>query len=457
MCGFLFCSFDISDADITKSDFTVRRRGPDGKNIVRANGCTYVHYLLHITGEMTEQPIVSATGEEFLLYNGEIYNYKSLGDFKSDGQSILAAYQARAGASSSSASWINDLDGEFGGIIHAPSQDRLVIFRDAFGTKPVYMAMDSRGIAISSYLSQLSGLGFKQFLKVPINGTTDIDLNAKSGAVTPYRVFDVRQHKDSYDDWCDAFYEAVRKRTDNDRIKYFIGLSSGYDSGLIAAVLNESGTQYNSYSIKAAEDVGVMKSRAKLVAHNEFMHLTQSEYDSQQAFLIANCEPYDSPPRATRHNGYSLLKDKGAVGTGIICEKATSAGCRVYISGQGSDEIISDYGHNGLPAPGFLHATIAGKFPPDLSTVFPWENFFSGTQEEFLAKDEHVGGTYGIETRYPFLDFSVVQEFLWLSPDLKNRCYKAPIDHMLTKLNFPMARAGLMSKVGFRANSGFKR
>ena len=31
-----------------------------------------------------------------------------------------------------------------------------------------------------------------------------------------------------------------------------------------------------------------------------------------------------------------------------------------------------------------------------------------------LMKEEMVAGSYGIETRYPYLDRFVIQEFLWL-------------------------------------------
>ena len=40
--------------------------------------------------------------------------------------------------------------------------------------------------------------------------------------------------------------------------------------------------------------------------------------------------------------------------------------------------------------------------------------------EMYIAKEEYVAGAFGIETRYPFLDVQVVQEFLWLLPELKN-------------------------------------
>ena len=45
------------------------------------------------------------------------------------------------------------------------------------------------------------------------------------------------------------------------------------------------------------------------------------------------------------------------------------------MSGHGSDEIYSDYGFLGYPIPGFEHCDIAGYYPSDLKTCFPWKNF----------------------------------------------------------------------------------
>jgi hypothetical protein len=108
---------------------------------------------------------------------------------------------------------------------------------------------------------------------------------------------------------------------------------------------------------------------------------------------------------------------------------------KIYLSGSGADEIFSDYGFNGVKF--YNHSTIGGHFPDDLSTVFPWKNFFRNTQRAYLMKEEHVAGAYGIEGRYPFLDKQVVQEFLWLSADLKNSEYKSPLAFYLKTNNFP--------------------
>ena len=56
---------------------------------------------------------------------------------------------------------------------------------------------------------------------------------------------------------------------------------------------------------------------------------------------------------------------------------------------------------------------------------------------DYLMKEEIIGGAYGIEARYPFLDFEVVQEFLWLAPEIKNRNYKNVITSMIQDHGYP--------------------
>jgi hypothetical protein len=66
--------------------------------------------------------------------------------------------------------------------------------------------------------------------------------------------------------------------------------------------------------------------------------------------------------------------------------------------------------------------------------------------ESYIAKEEYVAGSYGIESRYPFLDLNVVQEFLWLKPELKNLHYKSVLYYYLTKNNYPFTEN---EKIGF--------
>ena len=66
-----------------------------------------------------------------------------------------------------------------------------------------------------------------------------------------------------------------------------------------------------------------------------------------------------------------------------------------------------------------------------------WKNFYNGSQELYLSKEESTTGAFGLEGRYPFLDRDLVQEFLWLLPELKNSKYKAPLANYMQDHNYP--------------------
>ena len=75
---------------------------------------------------------------------------------------------------------------------------------------------------------------------------------------------------------------------------------------------------------------------------------------------------------------------------------------------------------------------------------------------DFAYKDESVGGSYGIEVRYPFLDRRLVQSFLNIEASLKNEKYKAPLYHYLTSNKYSFSE-GTGSKVGFRATANLRK
>ena len=116
----------------------------------------------------------------------------------------------------------------------------------------------------------------------------------------------------------------------------------------------------------------------------------------------------------------------------MICEDAKKTGAKIYLSGQGADEIFSDYS---TQEP--LHGTIRGNYS---GVREKWVNFDRGFQRNFLSKEERIPGAWGIEARYPFLDRFVVQEFLWLNDELKNCEYKQCLAQRLRMNNFPFVK-----------------
>ena len=80
------------------------------------------------------------------------------------------------------------------------------------------------------------------------------------------------------------------------------------------------------------------------------------------------------------------------------------------LSGQGADELYSDHGFNGIKFS--QDSSLAGAYPDDLNTAFPWANLFGGVNQCYLLKDEMMTRIHSMEGRYPSLDKYVFQEFL---------------------------------------------
>ena len=57
MCSFIFTSKNVDD--LGRINFYNKFRGPDKTNQVNINDYTFIHNLLSITGEFTNQPFVN--------------------------------------------------------------------------------------------------------------------------------------------------------------------------------------------------------------------------------------------------------------------------------------------------------------------------------------------------------------------------------------------------------------
>jgi len=220
----------------------------------------------------------------------------------------------------------------------------------------------------------------------------------------------------------------------------FVSLSSGYDSGLICGILNQLHINYDTIILNNhRENMGTIEQRMLLNSTNMNLMIT-----------------WDNTNTKNIYKNHLLINAEENVGTGSDCiassyimDTAHKYKYRVHISGHGVDEIISDY------YGGKFSSNFKGKFPANLNKIFPtdasdttskWQNFYNGLMKGNLNREEVIGGLYSIETRFPFLDKNVVQEFLWLHESLKNRYYKAPLKMYLDKLLYPYDQG---KKIGF--------
>lgn len=449
MCSFLFLKTARRPDDhiLREANRIASDRGPDATDVVfledaSGNSLTFLHNLLDISGGTHHQPVVSGeTGNRLLLlFNGEIYNFSELSNVSADTLCILPGYEQNQEVLGSK------MDGEFAALLYDERQQSVTLFVDPFMTKPVYFGWSESGsdFGIATCASSLTGCRLNRVEMARPNSVYRFRLLSQRAVMeerNDIHGFDLTQHKTNYEDWISAFLTAVEKRARHGAHQPIVFLSSGYDSGAICLALNLLGIAYDTMTIEAGEDRKIIADR---INQNRKASCRQAfrfaGLNDTQRFRIADdiqtrVEPFQYQHEDLPGHVSTLQTDGGALGAWFLAEQARNVNRLINLSGSGADEILSDYGIAGRKI--YHHSEFGGLFPEDLEAFFPWRKFYDDTQRSYLFKDEYILGRHGIEGRYPFLDKRVVQEFLWLTPQLKNAAYKAPLDYFLRKHDYP--------------------
>ena len=445
MCGFIttISRNEISRSDILKANKYISSRGPDQTNRLsfQKDGYFYdsIHNLLDISSSSISQPIFSDL-KNLLLFNGEIY-YPN--NNKPD---TLNLYNELINNNLSD--YLKNARGEYAICTINIENKSINIFTDLIGTKPIYFGIREDSISISSYKSAISHLLFDEIKEVPPNKKIEIEYSDIGHPEITYEDFfnlDLNQFIPTYDSWIEAFKISVKERSVHFKSKICVPLSSGYDSGAICCVLNKLGIPYSTVTVGNSESKVILKKRISInkkyscIKHYQIPPLTKKDSKKISLFLqekLGNIK-YNHKDKE-QEDAIMLHEDGGAIGLAILCKFMSSKGFNVIISGGGADEIISDYGFNGIKI--YSHSQFGGKFPKNLETIFPWKKFYGDSQRSYLKKDEMIAGLYGIEGRYPFLDLKVIQEFLNLKSELKNEKYKSCISELLEREKYPYAK-----------------
>lgn len=453
MCG-IFYTFSRNNEIIkkyisTKKDLIapLYSRGPDylgervGKNYVAA------HTLLSITGYM-EQPV--ETDRYIVLFNGEIYN-----DFKN--------YNARYGDTEFLVKFLekngpykwSDLDGEFAIVVFDKKQNNLTFVTDPFNTKPLYYQVTEDTIIVSTFKGIVKNFGLSSGIirRVPTNTCITFSLETltavKQSIVTEFDF--CNQFKEDFESWNKAFSNAIKKRSTNLKHGLFVPLSSGHDSGAIVAELVNQGINFKCFMSNLEEDKNVYDARRKLLESSgieiEEFELDNKTSKEMEQDLLSNVEmiKFHNPiyPDKTFPE-IDFRKNGGIWAHNYICKCARKTGHFIGLYGNGGDEIYTDFWYPPPSNSGWSSVKNDWR-----SQIGPWPNFYEGWNEIFLKGADMIASHNSIEGRFPLLDKFVVQEFLYLKPELKQKVYKAPLTNLLQKNEFPAA----LKKVGFHGSA----
>ena len=386
----------------------LRHRGPDDQKIKvhsvcgKSVGLGFVRLSI-LDLETGMQPIQCAVDETSILCNGQIYNYLELRELvktepfvsKGDVEVALHLYRLKG------IDFLSYLNGMYAGAILDPGRQRLLLFRDRFGIKPLYYRKDKNDFLFSSEIKPLIAAGsirpemnshrlvtyftyryipgsetmFNGIMRVPPGSFLEYDLSSGKYQIKrywDYRLDAVNQDMtldDAADRFYDLFTDAVKIRLRSD-VEVGSLISGGIDSSAVSAQSAIQQPAIRLFSIAFEEE-----------KYNELKNVKN--------FLAANSGKFNSTKLnsqvcrkkhlANLPEIVKSLEEPISLGTllptDMVCEMAAKQ-VKVVLTGEGADEIFAGYRKFMIESAASQFTRLSEKKQNELLLFFPELNAY---------------------------------------------------------------------------------
>ena len=404
MCGHYY-----STVNRPRNTEQLQRRGPDAwQEAVIPDLGYFGSARLTTRGAVVDQPVIRPEG--VLQYNGATYNSLHMSDTEWIANHIADTVDT-----------IRSMDGEYA-LIWCTEQS-VTFCTDVFGMRPLYYYSTGKDLTVSSLPGPVQEL-HSRYYRCQANSIYTWDRT--SGTVTRQvnRQWDLSQTNRSYDTVWQMWEKSIIDRyTPNTSI----AISSGYDSGMVACTANKFYSDIDCYTIhNEHEQNDVLRLRGDIHSITTIdlkgQHGTP-EMQNQLAEVFPDNE----------HIEYNWFMNAGD--TAIYRDHMLPKKKRIMLTGDGGDDIYSDYGFHGHRMR--KHSRFGGHFPDVLANVWPWHE--NNVFQDFHNRTEAVGGHWGIEMRCPMMSVALVQAWLNTTAQLKNRKHKGWMAQYMLDHKYPFA------------------
>lgn len=358
---------------LTVMNDLIIHRGPDAEGVFINSTNSYtigmaMRRLSIIDLSSGNQPMFSVDKNIVIVFNGEIYNFKTLRkelEFKgitfntnSDTEVILKLYETY------STDCFSKLDGMFSFSIYDYTKNKLFITRDFFGEKPLYYTNTTNQFYWASELKSIintipnkpkiskTGLNlffrltyipapytiYKGIHKLEPNSYIEYDLKTFELNIKPiHQNLNKKTHKLPFDEAKkivrDKVYKSVETRSISD-VPLGTFLSGGVDSSIVSYCLADmSDKKIDTFSIgfekSTYDETDKSRTVAKLINsnHHEFI-INETDLKNNISEIVLN---FDEP-----------FADSSALPTYLVSNK-TKAHVKVALTGDGGDEVFGGY------------------------------------------------------------------------------------------------------------------
>jgi asparagine synthase (glutamine-hydrolysing) len=381
VCGIFGASFQDagqvpSEARLRETSRLLRHRGPDADGIFAAPGLGFAHARLTFldVDARSNQPLWDATGRYCVIFNGEIYNYKELrrslegegASFRttSDTEVLLQCLIRQEPRSA-----IRSLQGMFAFAFYDTVDRTLILARDRFGMKPLYVYEDERVFLFSSEIKALApwwtpeldsfsigayllgfggptkGATFYRALQSVPPGTMIVRRPGCRSESAPFFELpefwstEMRRHLEGLSATAvvnrleELLTESVKRHMFADvRVGAFC--SGGVDSSLLMAI---AARQYTDLGIFHANVKGQWSEQQAAAALARHLKLDLKTVD------VTDDDFIDRIPDVTAHYEHPFTYHPNCAPLLMVSELARDNGVKGLLSGEGSDECFLGY------------------------------------------------------------------------------------------------------------------
>jgi asparagine synthase (glutamine-hydrolysing) len=377
-------------------------RGPDDEGKVRVNGAWLGHRRLSIVDVAGgHQPFTNASGDVWLVGNGEVYNHEqvraTLGpapfQTRSDNEVALHLLDERGPAA------LEELEGMFAFLV-AAEDGRFIAARDPVGIKPLYWAQRDGHVRFASEMAAFAPDWMPHVEAFPpgchwtpdagiVRFATAVPQNGE-GAPAARAVWspDGEPPDEALAATRRILIGSVERQMMGD-VPVGVFLSGGLDSAIVAAIaarhLEQRGEQLKTFAVGTRDSADL--AAARVVARHLDTEHHERVYDSREAVRAL-----PDVVRAIEHFDPSLVRS--AVPNFLLAEM-TSEHVKVVLTGEGADELFAGYEYlRGFDSPEALEEEL-------MRTVHGLHNLN-------LQRCDRVTMAHGLEARVPFLDRQVI-------------------------------------------------
>lgn len=366
MCGFVgFTNTkDNSNRIIEDMMDKIRHRGPDsgGKYTDEDIALGFRRLSIIDITESGDQPIYNEDRSKVLLFNGEIYNFRSIREelvakghiftTKTDSEVLLHGYEEYG------EKLLDKLRGMFAFVIWDTKTKELFGARDFFGIKPLYYAVMGDtfmfGSEIKAFLAhpdfkkELNETALENYLTFQYSPTDETFFKNvyklpaahcfkyKNGKLDVKRYWDISfnaDEKPDMEEWVNRISDTFKNSVEAHKIADVeVGsfLSSGVDSSYVASVANVDKT----FTVGFGED----EKYNEIGWAKEFSQYIGKENISK----VISPEEYWGNIKRIQYHMDEPLADPSCIALYFVCNKASEY-VKVVLSGEGADEIFGGY------------------------------------------------------------------------------------------------------------------